>query len=262
MRSLLLALLAATACGPPAAPASPPGNRVTPGVAITIAATEPLGWLGLGLERTRDAHPWLPASAQFGAMTLTDDTLPPKLTVIGVSGPAQILTVGAPVSLKYGCDDNSLGVQPLTGPRLPPGPAWLLPPTAPKTWTPAALEVRSTQADLAHHSYVAGPLTFELVRTSNTSGHLQIFREGNLVHDLPFERSEMDGADPAPIDLDKGGPGVPAPIAAWSVAPAGPFLVVLLRPGYEGVTLQPLLVEASRARVLEDLTMYLYACAF
>lgn len=262
MRSVFLALLAATACGKPTAPASPPGNRVAPGVALTIARTEPLGWLGLGLERTRDAHPWLPSSAQLGAVTLTDDTLPPKLTVIGVSGPAQILTVGPSVSLKYGCDDNSLGVQPLTGPRLPPGPAWVLPPTAPKAWTPAALEVRSTQADVAHHGYVAGPLTFELVRTSNTSGRLQIFREGTPVHEVPFERSEMDGADPAPIDLAKGGPGVPAPIAVWSVAPAGPFLVVLLRPGYEGVTLQPLLVETASARVLEDMTMYLYSCAF
>lgn len=260
MRRSLFLLVAA--CGPSAPPALPPGNVATPGVAVKIARDEPLGWLGLGLLPARDGGSWIPAAAQFGAMTLTDDPLPPKVTVIGVSGPAQVLTVAASVALKYGCDENTLGVHPLSGPRLPPGAAWVLPPTAPATWTPAAIAVRSTHADPTHHTYAAGALTFELTRKSNTRGRLQILRDGRQLHDASFERGEMDGADTAPIDLAEGGPGVIQPIAVWSVAPAGPFLVVILHPGYEGVTLEPVLVEDTGTRVLEEMSMYLYACAF
>jgi hypothetical protein len=262
MRFRILVLVTAAACSQPAAPSVPPRNVAAAGAVVKIARDEPLGWLGLGLHRTRDNGSWIPAAAQFGAMTLTDDPLPPKVTVIGVSGPAQLLTVAASVALKYGCDENSLGVHPLSGPRLPPGPAWVLPPTAPPSWAPAAVAVRSTHADPTRHSYAAGALTFELTRRSDVRGRLQIFRDGRQLHDAPFERAEMDGADTAPIDLGEGGPGIPQPIAAWSFAPAGPFLVVMLHPGYEGVTLEPMLVEDSGTRVLEEMSMYLYSCAF
>ncbi len=262
MRSPILAFLTAAACGQPTAPAVPPRNVATPGVVVTIARDEPLGWLGLGLERTRDGGSWIPAASQFGALTLTDDPLPAKVTVIGVSGSPQLLTVADSVAIKYGCDENTLGVHPLVGPRLPPGAAWVLPPTAPASWTPAAIEVRSTHADPTRHSYAAGSLTFELTRKTDARGRLQIFRDGRQLHDATFERGDMDGADTAPIDLGEGGPGVPQPIAVWSIAPSGPFLVVMLHPGYEGVTLEPVLVEDTGARVLEGMSMYLYSCAF
>ncbi len=262
MRFSILALVTATACGPPAAPAVPPRNVAAPGVVVKIERGEPLGWLGLGLHRTRDNGSWIPAASQFGALTLTDDPLPTKVTVIGVSGPPQVLTVAESVAIKYGCDENTLGVHPLAGPRLPPGAAWVLPPSAPPSWTPAAVAVQSTHADPARHSYTAGALAFELTRKGDMRGRLQIFHDGNQVYDASFERPEMDGADPAPIDLGEGGPGIPQPIAVWSIAPAGPFLVVMLHPGYEGVTLEPVLVADSETRVLEDMSMYLYACAF
>lgn len=262
MRFSLLALVTAAACGQPAAPAVPPRNVASPGVAVTIARGEPLGWLGLGLLPARDGGSWIPAAAQFGALTLTDDPLPPVVTVIGVSGPPQRLTLADSVAITYGCDDNTLGVHPLAGPRLPPGAAWVLPPTAPPSWTPAAISIASTHADPTHHSYIAGALTFELTRTSATRGRLQIFRDGRALHDASFERPEMDGADPAPIDLGEGGPGIPRPIAVWSIAPAGPFLVVMLHPGFEGVTLDAVLVEDTGTRALENMSMYLYSCAF
>ena len=262
MRFSILALVTATACGQPAAPAVPPRNVATPGVVVKIARGEQLGWLGLGIHRARDNGSWIPAASQFGALTLTDDPLPPKVTVIGVSGPPQLLTVAESVAIKYGCDENTLGVHPLTGPRLPPGAAWVLPPSAPSSWTPAALEIHSTHADPTRHSYTAGSLAFELTRKSDVSGRLQIFHDGLPVHDASFERPEMDGATTAPIDLGEGGPGIPQPIAVWSIAPAGPFLVVMLHPGYEGVTLEPVLVADTETRVLEDMSMYLYTCAF
>ena len=262
MRFRILALVTAAACGQSAAPVVPPGNVATPGAIVKIARDEPLGWLGLGLTRARDNGSWLPAAAQFGAMTLTDDPLPLKVSVIGVSGSLQILTVAESVAIKYGCDENTLGVHPLAGPRLPPGPAWVLPPGAPPSWTPAAVAVHSTHADPTRHSYTAGSLAFELTRKTDVRGRLQIFHDGRQLHDASFERPEMDGADTAPIDLGEGGPGIPQPIAVWSIAPAGPFLVVMLHPGYEGVTLEPILVEDSGTRVLEEMSMYLYSCAF
>ena len=262
MRFRIFALVAAAACGQPAPPAVPPRNVATPSAVVKIARDEPLGWLGLGLQRTRDNGSWIPAASQFGAMTLTDDPLPPKVSVIGVSGPVQTLTVAESVALKYGCDENTLGVHPLAGPRLPPGAAWVLPPSAPPTWTPVAISVSSTHADPTRHRYTAGSLALELTRKSDTRGRLQIFHDGRQVHDASFERPEMDGADTAAIDLGEGGPGIPQPIAVWSIAPAGPFLVVMLHPGYEGVTLEPLLVEDTRTRVLEEMSMYLYSCAF
>ncbi len=260
MRFSILALVAA--CGQPAAPTVPPRNVAAPGVAVIIESDEPIGWLGLGLLRTRDNGSWIPAAAQFGALTLTDDPLPPKVTVIGVSGPPQLLTLADSVAIKYGCDENTLGVHPLAGPRLPPGAAWVLPPNAPPTWSPAAIEVQSTHADPTHHTYAAGTLTFELTRTSDSRGRLQIFRDGRQVHDASFERPEMDGADSAPLDLAEGGPGVLQPIAVWSFAPAGPFLVVMLHPGFEGVNLEPILVDDANTRVLADMSIYLYSCAF
>lgn len=260
MRFSLLVLVAA--CNRPAAPPPPVGNSVAPGVAVTIGREEPLGWLGLGLALPNQSASWIPESAQFGALTLTDDPLPAKVTVIGRSGPAQLLALAPSVALKYGCDENTLGVHPLLGPRLPPGAAWVLPPSAPASWSPAALDLRSTHADPARHSYVAGPLSIEVTRISDATGRLQILRDGQPVHDASFERPDMDGYAPPPLDVSEQSPGVPEPIAAWSIAPAGPFLVVILQPGMEGVTLQPMLVEARGTRMLEDMSIYLYRCAF
>ena len=57
-------------------------------------------------------------------------------------------------------------------------------------------------------------------------------------------------------------PGHAEPLAVWSLSPSGPFLVVMLLPGYEGVTLQPMFVEDTSTRVLEGMEVYLYSCAF
>jgi hypothetical protein len=259
VRIWLVALVAA--CGHPAA-TPVPHNASTTGPSVHVDRDEPLGWLALGTLPTSDGS-WIPVSDQVGALTLTDDPLPQRVTVIGSRGAPEQLTVGASIPLKYGCDNNELGVRPLGGVRLPPGPAWMLPPTAPSDWHPAAIAVHSTHADPNHHAWVAGWLAFELWRHDSTHADLVITRDGRKVYEQTSERAEMDGADhTGPLDLAESVPGIPEPIAAWSFSPAGPFLVVMLVPGYEGVTLKAFVIDEATTRVVEGMELYLYACAF
>lgn len=258
MRPLALLVFLA-AC--PGAPSKPPvQNTVAVAAPITIDADTPLGWLALGTVRPADTHAWLPVSSQVGAITLTDDPLPPRVTVIPSSGPAELLTLGESFPLRYGCENNELGVRPLAGPRIAPGPAWILPPSSP--WRPSALALARTHADPTRRVHAAGRLVFELVRRGNTRAALLITRDGTRVFESVFERGDMDGAPTGPIDLGEWTPGMPEPVAAWAFSPSGPELVVLLVPGFEGVALQAYLVEASSARRIEDMELYLYQCAF
>lgn len=259
MRALaLLAALAACTRTPP--PTPPVGNVATVAPPLVIDADTPLGWLALGTVRSSDGT-WLPVSPQVGAITLTDDPLPPRVTVIPSTGPAELLTLGESFPLKYGCDNNELGVRPLAGPRIAPGPAWILPPDS--TWRPTSLAIARTHADPTRRTHAAGRLVFELTRKANARANLVITRDGVKVFDRMYERAEMDGAQNAgPIDLGEWTPGMPEPIAAWALSPSGPELVVLLVPGYEGVNLSAYLVEDTAARPIEGMELYLYQCAF
>ena len=258
----MLAIALLGACSHPSPPAQPPGNTATAGRAIQLERDQPLGWIGLGTLRATD-NSWIPVSTQVGALTLTDDPLPPRVTVVPRTGAAQLLSVGNSIPLAYGCDNNQLGVRPLSGVRIAAGPAWILPPDAPPDWRPAPLVLTTPQREATHRSHVASTLVFDLVRRDPSHAALTITRDGTKVFDSVYERSVMDGADlPAALDLAETVPGIPEPIAGWSFAPAGPFLVVLLVPGYEGVTLQPILIEETSARVVEGMEIYLYSCAF
>lgn len=262
MRTRLLAIALLAACSQRTPPTPPPGNIATLGPAIQLERDQPLGWIGLGTLRASD-NSWIPVSTQIGALTLTDDPLPPRVTVVPRTGAAQVLSVGNSVPLQYGCDNNQLGVRPLSGVRIAAGPAWILPPDAPPAWRPAALTLTTPQRDPTHRSHVASTLVFDLVRRDPSRVTLTIARDGMKVFDSVYERSVMDGADlSAALDLAETVPGIPEPIAAWSFAPAGPFLAVLLVPGYEGVTLQPILIEETSARLVEGMELYLYSCAF
>jgi hypothetical protein len=257
--ALLLALTCAAACTrkPPPPPVH---NVVTVAPPIAIAPDAPLGWLALGTVRAADSGSWLPASALVGAITLTDDALPARVTVIPASGPAELLTPGEAFPLPYGCDNNQLGVRPLSGPRIAPGPAWILPPSS--SWRPTPLAITRTRSDPTRRAHAAGPLAFDLVRRGNARAALVITRESAPVFESVFERGEMDGAPTSPIDLTEQTPGMPEPVAAWGLSPSGPELVVLLVPGFEGVALQTYLVEQASTRRIEDMELYLYQCAF
>jgi hypothetical protein len=255
-------LLAVLGCGAPAAPVP---TNVSTASTLRIDAAQPLGWLALATTTTRTdrAPAYIVTSAEHPVITLTAKAeLPPKVSVLDTRGAITPFTVGAPTKILYGCDGNQLEVTALAGPRLTPGVAWILPPAMPASWSPAPLAITSSAASATHRRYAIGPLTFDLARTGDHTGTLTIARGARTLHTAPFERHLMDGADPAAIDLASGGPGIPEPIGAWSIAPDGPTLAVVLQPGYEGVTLSALLVEAESARPLESLATYLYYCAF
>lgn len=260
-QSRSLALLAVIgACTRTPLPTPPVGNVASTAPPLSIGPDTPLGWLALGTVRASDGG-WLPVSPLVGAITLTDDPLPPRVTVVPSSGSAEQLTLGEAFPLKYGCDNNELGVRPLAGPRIAPGPAWILPPDA--SWRPTALAISRTHADPARRTHAAGRLVFDLVRKDSSRAQLVITRDGTKVLDSIFERAEMDGANTTgPVDLGETTPGLPEPVAAWAFSPSGPELVVLLVPGYEGVNLSTYLVEDSGARPIEGMALYLYQCAF
>jgi len=259
---LLFLAVATVACSAPRERL--PANRASGGPAFRIAPDEALGWIGLSTTPTastvesfgprNDEHPLV--------TTAPRDALPATVSAIGPSGSMQPFTTGRATEIPYGCDGHTLEVTALAGRRVPPGVAWLLPPSRPANWQPRALAIETKTKTAASRSYVIGPLALQLVRTADLQGTLTIQRDGSIVDTQPFERQLMDGAEPGPIDLAEGGPGIPEPLAAWSVADGGPILVVLTQPGYEGTTLRPLLVEATSARVIESMEMYLYQCAF
>ncbi len=254
--------LAFLACS---APREPLTNTASTGTAIRIAPTEPLGWLGLA-PAAKDGtilprH--VPVSAAHPLVTLGErDAYPASVDAIATTGGLQKFTLGPSAEVPYGCDEHKLEVTTFTGPRLTPGAVWLLPPSRPTSWQPAPLSIASRTATAAQRTYAIGPLTLDLVRTADLRGTLTIRRDGTPIHTAPFERHLMEGADPGPLDLVEGGPGIPEPVAAWAIAEGGPILLVLTQPGYEGTTLRPVLVEASSARAIEAMEIYLYSCAF
>jgi len=164
----------------------------------------------------------------------------------------------------YGCEHNRLDAIAFTGAQLAPGPVWLLPRGAPARWRPRpiAIEVAPEPASEAHRVDRVGPLTLELARTDATHATLAIAVGKRVLGSFPIERAAMAGADPGPLDLREPGVAIPMPVAAWSIADAGPILLVLLVRHYDGVRLWPILVEQGGARELPDMARYLYQCAF
>lgn len=257
MRAALLCL-AAIHCG---APLEPPPH--TPSTRLAIAPDQPLGWLGLVPSTVRrDTTPTFVPVAEHALVVPTGaPELPSTIRAIGRRGMVQTFTRASSASVPYGCDGNTLAVATFDGPPLEPGVAWLLPPAAPPDWRLAPLDIETAAATATRRAYTIGPLTLELARTAPLRGELTLSHRGRVVRTEPFERVLMEGADPDPIDLAAGGPAIPEPVAAWSIVGDAILLVVAI-PGYEGVTLQPWLVQSSGARTVEAMEQYLYLCAF
>jgi hypothetical protein len=263
--ALVLSAVAACAASPPVATTD--GPPASPRVAI--ARDQALGWIGLAPRPARDPGDWLPVGRQAVLVPMPTDrptaglAAGTTLRAIDARGSTTQVTSAGPTRVPYGCDDQQLDMIAFTGGALAPGPVWLLPPGAPASWRPRALAIaRAGEATKARRRDTVGPLTLELVRSGAARATLAIARQGRVLHTAAIVRDEMAGADPAPLDLRHPGVAIPELVAAWSFADAGPVLLVLEVPSYEGVHLTPLLVEDDRVRELPALAAYLYRCAF
>jgi len=258
-------LLLAAACGsqPPAVAQNV--AEPAPSSAV-ISPDQPLGRIGIAPLATRDAGSWIPAGPQAVLVVMPAEGIAAgaALTAIDTAGRSAPVTAAAPAKVPYGCDGQALDVLAFTGPRLQPGPVWLLPPRPPAAWAPRPLAIASPAgpATEARRRDTVGPLALELARTDATHGTLTIARAGRVLHTAAFERGAMEGADPRPLDLRGPGIAIPVPVAAWAVAEGGPILLVLLVSSYEGASLRPILVQDGGTRELPDLASYLYQCAF
>lgn len=270
-RRVRVALLAAAcaagaACGPqPGSTEAPRNTAGSSSPRLSIAPDQPLGWIGIAPRAARGTD-WIPASNHAVLLPTPAEGAPSgALTAIDTAGKVARVTAAGPVQVLYGCDNTSIDALAFAGAPLAPGAVWLLPPGAPPTWNPRALPIAvAVSGAEARRRDTVGPLALELERTGPTRGTLAIQRGGRSLHTLPFERADMEGADPAPLDLRGGGVAIPAPVAAWALAEGevAPILLVLLSLSYEGSYLQAILVEDAGARVLPALETYLYRCAF
>lgn len=265
MRAALLFILA---IGCNSTPRDTHPANVSSSSTLRVSATDPLGTIGLATYPSHGVadHAFIPISAEHTLVVPGETTIKPgdPVTALGLTGEPTRYTALAPTKILFGCDGNMLDVTPLRGPRLPPGPAWILPTPLPAGWSPAPLAIRRTSAAPASSRYTIGPLTLDLVRHAPLRGSLTITREGRTVHAKKFERQLMDGAPPEmrTIDLSSSGPGIPLPVGAWTIAPNGPVLLALLQPGWEGATIEALLVETASTQPVEAMSLYLYSCAF
>jgi hypothetical protein len=262
---IALWLLAAAACGSRAS--APSQNVAEPArPRVTISPDQALGWIGVAPLPARDVGNWIPAGPQAALVVMPAEGIAAgaALSAIDTAGRIARVTAAGPAKVPYGCDNQQLDVLALTGPRLAPGPVWLLPPAAPASWAPKRLVIVSPAepATEASRRDTAGPLSLSLSRIDDTHGTLAIARDGRVLHTLAFERGAMESAEPSPLDFRELGIAIPVPAAAWSIAEGGPILLVLLVPSFEGTSLKPILVQEGGTRELPEMESYLYQCAF
>ncbi len=266
MKVLLLALL--IACGDKSTTGPAPiRNTATSGPTDALPADDAMGELALVPVPSRDTETWLPVGT---GPVLVEGVLregkgpPPSWLAVDTAGTETKLSYGKTAQLPYGCDSNAMTVNQLEGDagKLRPGLLWLRP-VARAAWTPKAAAIRNgDKVTPARRDLVIGPARVEVVRTADKQGVVTIVRDGRMVHQMTFERSDMEGADNAtPINLVEGGPGVPVPEAAWTFG--SDLLVIVFKvPGYEGLSFKTLVVNAQAGRAVDSMAMYLYHCAF
>ncbi|MDX2092514.1 MAG: hypothetical protein SFX73_31915 [Kofleriaceae bacterium] len=268
MKHLVGGLLVVAACSAPQ-PGAPPHN-VAPPEGLRIPRSQSLGAFGIAPAPSGDSElpGFIPVHAAY--RLITTPAMPVRFDkpflAIGTRGGLSAYTPAPAATIPFGCDNNQLEVTPFVGKPLPPGVVWIMPPEGPPpAWNPEAVPVQVTRSTPERTQFTAGPVVIELARTTPTTGQLTIAHDGRTVHTLPFERSAMDGADPASMVIDlteRELQGIPSPVGAWSIVPGGPVLLALHTPGWEGSTLSGILVEDDRVRAEDALSVYLYRCAF
>jgi hypothetical protein len=265
-----LAVVALAACsGDPKPPVEAPTPN--PVVARPAMAALPsdgeLGELAIAPLPKRDLGSWIP---QGTVPILVEHGLregkgpAPSWLAIDAAGAETRLTYGARVQLPYGCDNGQLSATTLDGARakLAPGLLWLRS-TSHAAWAPMpvkVVEVPGATAD--RRAYQVGDGRIELVRQQPTRGVATITWK-RARQALPFERSDMEGADnKTPMDLSNPGVAQPVPEAAWSFAAGEAVLIVFRVPGYEGVQFKAVVLGFATAREVATMGPYLYHCAF
>ncbi len=240
---------------------------------LAVDASTPLGVLALPAFATRPAEApfWVaitPDAPGTVAVVPTPAALVPgtAYTAIPAGGDAPVtLTAGAPITIKYGCDDTPLEVIPLTGAAVTPGLIWVLPSPLPAGWKPARIPLTGPGHARELSRIVAGPLDIRQLRKDKTHAVLLVHVGDHLAHQEENEAYLMNGADPIDLDLseDDHTPGIPTLEAVFELGSGGPYLVVFDRSGYEGVAFETLLVGHKRAaRTIESLGLGAYYCAF
>lgn len=248
-----LALLLLIACGDNAI-------EEIPAPVVALPADRELGELALMPFVDLDRPGWVPS----GKRPMLLDGVPregsPSWIAIDYAGVEAKLTYGTRSTMPYGCDRNTIGVTLLDGDApLMPGLLWLRP--LGKAWMPKRVPIVNgktmvpTRAD-----YTIGPITVENVRTEEMRGVINIVRGTRMIHQLTFQRTELEGADARPIDLLEDGPGVPFPLYAWSFGDELMLIVFKVR-SYEGLNFKTIVVGKDSARSVASMSMYLYQCA-
>lgn len=268
----LTLLAAAAACGSgSSSPTAPIRNTTVEGPAssrLAIDARTPMGTLGLAAVQIREEGLpyWVPIIQAAPVIAPVESKLVVggSYTVVTPDGLAsETLRADTAVYVKYGCDENTAEIIPLDGPWTTPGVVWIIPDPVPATWAPLGEPLTATETTRDRRHWTAGPLALTLDRTDDSHATFTIRDNGAAAHHERAERYLMAGAGDSPIDLTADRwPGIPKPVAVFRFAADGPYLVVLDRSGYEGVTFETLLVGAGDVRKVESMSFSLYYCAF
>lgn len=256
----------AAGCSSGAPRVEPPGNVAAPGGELAIDPAQPMGSLAIGVRPIGDDDDrrWSVPIGDSGALALVPAPFAAGQRVVAVPriGASVELVAGAQLTIRYGCDGGALEVVPLAGAKLAPGIAWVVPEPRPTEWSPAAVPMVAGQPTPELATWTAGPIAITSTRIAPMHATLRIAVDGREVASVSGEKQLMDGAEPGPIDLRERQPGVAELEAVYEVAANGPWLVVLMVPGYEGSSFVTHLVGRTATRELESLGFYLYSCAF
>jgi hypothetical protein len=284
--SLALALaLALTACGRPAAApeaAAPDqaGATAAPGAEPAAAPVPGAGSAGLPANGFDDVPGWLaftvqPADQRARGWTPAHPNA--SVAIVGADAWSETVEEGTrfrlvsregnlPLTLSevsripYGCDGNQATMAAFRTPHdLTEQLVWILPEGPQGNEAAAVVPVTAGAKSKRQRSWTVGALAIRAQLDGAHKGRLEVRRgeQALLVH--PFEKTEMQGADMAALDLTRDFEiGVPYPEAALRLSDAL-TIVVLRTVSYEGVSFEVLALRDTLARAGSQ---YVYLCAF
>jgi len=264
MKLVVLMMLAACGDKPTTGPVLVRNTAVS--VTQALPTDAEMGELAIVPSKTRDNESWLPQGPGpllVEAVLREGNGPAPSWLATDRAGTSSKLTYGTTAHVPYGCDGNTMAVTMLEGDgsKLSPGLLWLRP-IAQAAWMPKPVAIVGAKLTPTRRDLTIGAVSLEIVRTEARRGVVNVLRDQRMIHQMTFERSDMEGADnDTPIDLVDGGPGVPTPEMAWSFG-AELLAIVFKVPGYEGLAFKTIVVNAERGRTVAAMALYLYQCAF